>query len=122
MAAGSRGSRAARQTRVPFTCWTGKSLEPNQNESPQETPSKKVTHRILRGRPDSMQFAFLSHGDNPEDQIYVFSVENSEPKQISNLDGHVKICVGPRTGGGPYKSCFHSYGQSVGKPIIPGQS
>jgi dipeptidyl aminopeptidase/acylaminoacyl peptidase len=40
--------------------------------------------------PDSRQCAFLSHGNNPQDQIYLFSVENSKPKQISNLDGHVK--------------------------------
>ncbi len=39
--------------------------------------------------PDSSQLAFLSHGDNPQDQIYLASVENPKPKQVSNLDGHV---------------------------------
>jgi len=39
--------------------------------------------------PDSTQFAFLSHGDKPQDQIYLLSVESSKPRQASNLDGHV---------------------------------
>ncbi len=40
--------------------------------------------------PDSREIAFLSHGNNSQDQIYIAAVDSTVSRRISNLDGHVK--------------------------------
>ncbi len=39
--------------------------------------------------PDSRQFAFLSHGESAQDQVFVAAVESSKAHSVSKLEGHV---------------------------------